>query len=101
RWEITPEAVFGRGGVDARNQIMLRYILDEVVRSRAGLLTSAALLSGGLFSGCDVDVHESPAPTVDHDPDRDGRGIGIRTPNAKVDIDRDAAGRRDIEVKVD
>lgn len=80
---------------------MLRYIPDEVVRSRAGLLTSAALLSGGLFSGCDVDVHESPAPTVDHDPDRDGRGIGIRTPNAKVDIDRDAAGRRDIEVKVD
>ena len=78
---------------------MLRYILDEVVRSRAGLLTSAALLSGGLFSGCDV--HESPAPTVDRDPDRDGRGIDIRTPNAKIDIDRDAAGRRDIDVKVD
>lgn len=82
---------------------MLRFIVDQITRNRAGLLASAALLSGGLFSGCDVDVHESPAPrpTIDHDDDRDGRGIEIRTPNVEVDADRGRDGRRDVDVKVD
>ncbi|MGC3969395.1 MAG: hypothetical protein QM775_19150 [Pirellulales bacterium] len=80
---------------------MLRFIFDQVTCSRAGLLTSAALLSGGLFSGCDIDVHKSPAPTVDHDHDRDDRTIDIRTPNVHIETDRGIDGRRDIDVKVD
>ena len=63
--------------------------------TRGGLLTSAALLSGGLFVGCDVDVHESrPAQTTD------GPGVEVKTPRVQVDTDRDVDGDRDVDVQI-
>jgi len=75
---------------------MWNRICEMMDWNRAGLLTGAALLSGGLFVGCDVDVHDSnpPAQTDRH------TDIEVKTPRVHVDTDREVDGDREVNVKI-